>query len=71
MKIDKSYFVGDLSIEGLNAGCSPAATESILDRQFNGYIAKYEPDYLFKILGRSLFVNLAAYYELTEKRIST
>lgn len=68
MKIDKSYFVGDLAIEGLNAGCSPSATESIIDKQFNGYITKYEPDYLFKMLGCSLFVNLAAYCELTESR---
>lgn len=68
MKIDKSYFVGDLSIEGLNAGCSPAATEGILDKQFSGYIAKHEPDYLLKMLGCSLFVDLAAYCELTNNK---
>lgn len=66
MKIDKSYFIGDLAIEGLNTGCSPAATEGILDMQFSGYIAKHEPDYLLKILGCSLFVDLAAYCELTD-----
>lgn len=66
MKIDKSYFVGDLTIEGLNPGCSPAATTSILEKQFNGYIAKYEPNYLLKMLGCSLFVDLAAYCELSD-----
>ncbi|WP_042369591.1 hypothetical protein [Bacteroides neonati] len=67
MKIDKSYFIGDLNIEGLNVGCSPAMTGNILDAQFDGYIERHEPDYLLKMLGCSLFVDLAAYCEIDQR----
>lgn len=71
MLIDGTYFIGPIAIEGMNF---PVGTSSITNDAnrfyFESFMQKYEKEYLFRILGRNMYLDFISYLSDPKEEIS-